>query len=240
MTTYLLSDRAKAAKTELTVEAQAVLLDVMETLRETPTQGYQLPDSPYWSHRHPKHNLRITYKFDEKEDVIEFLDFVAAVVVVERPVFISYSHDDEKWFEILRAKLAGLEETENGVQFWADSDIEPGEKWERKIRERLGSAKGALLMISPAFLDSEFIRATEVPAFLEAAASQDDEDGFVLLWFLLSQCDLDANPTGQRIAEFQALVDPEKPLDSVKKKKKRDKALDKIRKKVARAIAKQS
>lgn len=235
MTTYLLTEEARAAKKELPVAAQATLLDVLEALREEPTAGRRLRGTPIWIHKHPNQNLQITYRFDEEEDVIEFLDFVAAVVEVERHIFISYSHDDEDWFEILRAKLEILEDL--GVEFWADTEIGAGEKWEEEIRARLDSAKAALLMISRSFLDSEFIRTTELPALLEAAASHGGDSGFKLLWFLVSQCDLGADPLARRIANYQALHDPGKPLDRIRKKK-RDAVLDRILKKIARAVAK--
>ena len=55
----------------------------------------------------------------------------ARIVKVPRNVFISYSHRDKKWFQLVRGKLGILEDL--GVTFWTDLGIEAGDLWDRLI-----------------------------------------------------------------------------------------------------------
>jgi hypothetical protein len=48
------------------------------------------------------------------------------------------------------------------VDLWADNRLPSGAEWEREIEAALTSAKVAVLLISPAFLASEFIWESEM------------------------------------------------------------------------------
>lgn len=83
-------------------------------------------------------------------------------------VFICYSRKDKKWKEHVASfmqimKMAGRFDYEA----WHDSKIELGKNWESAIDEAINNAKVALLLISPDFLQSEFILKHEVPLFEE-------------------------------------------------------------------------
>ena len=47
-------------------------------------------------------------------------------------VFISYSHKDRKWLDILLEHLAP--HRHSGVEIWTDQEIEPGELWHQRSR----------------------------------------------------------------------------------------------------------
>jgi len=62
-------------------------------------------------------------------------------------IFICYSHKDkESLDQLLRFITIALGDTEH--RLFSDQDIEPGEWWERRIREQIEQADIALLLLS--------------------------------------------------------------------------------------------
>jgi len=52
--------------------------------------------------------------------------------------------------------------------FWRDADILVGEKWHEAIQEALTQCDVGLVLISPAFLGSQYIQDHELPKFLKS------------------------------------------------------------------------
>ncbi len=71
-------------------------------------------------------------------------------------VFISYSHKDELWKDLLMKQL-GVLERQGLLDVWEDREIEAGADWFEEIEKALIKADAAILMITPDFLISEFI-----------------------------------------------------------------------------------
>lgn len=109
-------------------------------------------------------------------------------------VFISYSHGDKDAFDELTDMLYPVKDKLN---MWHDQMIEPGAKWRDEIKKGLESAKAAILLVSPAFLKSDFIQRNELPPLLAAAKA----DGCRILWIKLRECLVGVTP----IEEYQAL-----------------------------------
>ncbi len=85
----------------------------------------------------------------------------------ERPkVFVSYSHRDKYWKEHLVTHPDVLQK-QGLLSFWEDRQIRVGDDWPQKIRAAMGSANVAVLLVSPHFLTSDFIRSEEVGHLLE-------------------------------------------------------------------------
>lgn len=68
--------------------------------------------------------------------------------------------------------------------FWRDADILVGEKWHEAIQEALAQCDIGLVLISPAFLGSQYIQDHELPKFLKSG-------GKSVIPVLLQPIDLD-------------------------------------------------
>jgi hypothetical protein len=81
-------------------------------------------------------------------------------------VFVSYSHQDDEYLagDSLSGFLKGLEK--DGISFWTDREIRPGEPWDQVIKDRLQGADIALVLVSQGFLDSDYCRNVEIEGFL--------------------------------------------------------------------------
>lgn len=69
-------------------------------------------------------------------------------------------------------------------RFWRDSDILVGEKWHEEIQQALMKCDVGLVLISPAFLGSQYIQEHELPKFLKRG-------GKAVIPVLLQPIDLD-------------------------------------------------
>jgi predicted acylesterase/phospholipase RssA len=126
--------------------------------------------------------------------------------LARKQVFISYSHLDHAWLDVIKAPLEPYV-TSHGLQVWDDTRIPPGELWRDAINKALASTRVALLLVSPRFLNSEFIRTEELGYFLEAAGRY----AVKVHWVLLSDLNGLANP----LADRQAVIDLASPLDQL-------------------------
>lgn len=119
-------------------------------------------------------------------------------------VFISYSHSDGHWLERLKVHLRPLVR-DSTVEIWDDTQIEPGADWAAEIQLALSRAKVAILLVSADFMASDFIAYNELSPLLRAA----EEDGAIVLPVILSASSF---PRTERLARFQAVNDPARPL----------------------------
>jgi TIR domain len=98
-------------------------------------------------------------------------------------VFISYSHNDERWKTRLVAQLSVLT-TIGALEVWDDRRIAGGADWFDEIQAALDRAQVAILLISAPFLSSEFVTTQEVPRLLKRRK----EAGLVVIPVLVEPC----------------------------------------------------
>lgn len=81
-------------------------------------------------------------------------------------VFLSYAHQDESLAWELEKHLNILQRQEL-ITYWYDGKISPGKDWLTEINRHLNTAQIILLLVSPAFIDSDFVWSTEMKRALE-------------------------------------------------------------------------
>jgi adenylate cyclase len=121
-------------------------------------------------------------------------------------IFISYSHGDKHWLNLLQKHLRPYIRM-GAVDVWDDKKIKAGDQWRNSIREALEHARVALLVVSPNFLESDFIAQNELPPLLDAARSR----GLKILWLPVTASSYEVT----KIGDFQAMLNPATPLDSM-------------------------
>lgn len=121
-------------------------------------------------------------------------------------VFISYSHADLRWLTLLQKHLKPYVRT-GVLDVWDDTKINAGDQWKAAIGEALERARVALLVISPNFLESDFIAHNELPPLLEAARAR----GVRILWLPVTASSYEET----QIGSFQAALNPATPLDTM-------------------------
>lgn len=132
-------------------------------------------------------------------------------------IFISYSHLDNAYLDELKVYLKPLQRRGKLV-IWTDRELATGEDWDAKIRQALNETAVALMLITPRFLSSEYISATEVPILL--GAHQRDEIGLACLYLetsVVDETEFDARVSDTqvervRLTDFQGLNSPTNPL----------------------------
>lgn len=142
-------------------------------------------------------------------------------------VFVSYAHKDnedqdpsKRWLDRLLEHLQPLV-LQNQIIAWSDTKIETGERWQESINRQLQNAKVAVLLISPAFMASKYIRNSELPVLLMNA----QKSGVAILPIILRRSlftttkfkypDPARGPEELSLADFQSANPPDKPLNSM-------------------------
>jgi hypothetical protein len=105
-------------------------------------------------------------------------------------VFISYAHADNensehrhRWLDRLLQHLAPLVQRRE-LSIWSDHDLRMGDSWHDEIGRSLDGAIAAVLLVSPAFLASSYIRNSELPVLLKKG----HDVGLVIIPILLRPC----------------------------------------------------
>lgn len=124
----------------------------------------------------------------------------------EEQLFVSYSHKDKRWLNELETHLKPY--LRNGIlRTWSDQQIQPGSQWIKEIQSQLANSKIALLLVSPDFLDSDFIHEHELAPLLKKA----EQCGLKILWIPVRPSSYEQTS----LKRYQALHDPNKPLASL-------------------------
>jgi hypothetical protein len=109
-------------------------------------------------------------------------------------VFISYSHRDKRFLEMLEEHLKPLRR--KGIDIWSDTRIHPGSEWRLEIETQLRRCRIAVMLVSASFLASDFIANNELPPLLEAAK----REGATILYVVVRPCKIPIE-----LSKYQAL-----------------------------------
>lgn len=122
-------------------------------------------------------------------------------------IFISYSHRDENFKDDLQIGLASLKN--NGhIAAWDDRAILAGEEWDHQIKDALYKADIILLLVSPNFLASRYVREQEIKVAMER--HKDPSDPAVVIPIIIRPSDWKDNA----FSRLQALPKNSKPITS--------------------------
>ncbi|HJP92701.1 MAG TPA: toll/interleukin-1 receptor domain-containing protein [Pyrinomonadaceae bacterium] len=120
-------------------------------------------------------------------------------------VFISYSHEDDAWRRRLSQHVAILFR-EGLIDLWSDRQIGVGNDWEKEIEAALTTARVALLLISPAYLASEYIWKNEIPRIIAHS-----KDGMRIVPLIVRPC---AWRLAKELSRLQARPEDERALSA--------------------------
>jgi len=123
-------------------------------------------------------------------------------------VFVSYSHHDKKLMEELLVQMKPFLGSGAVGASWSDEQIAPGGDWLSEIQTALSKTSVAVLLVSPEYLASDFIKEHELGPLLNEA-----EAGRVkILWVMLRASAYKET----LLRRYQAVEPPEKPLPESK------------------------
>ena len=100
-------------------------------------------------------------------------------------VFVSYAHEDEAYLDdkSLLGHVRGVER--DGARFWTDHEIPVGAKWDDEIKAALARADIAMVLVSQALLNSDYVQKNELRWFLESERTK----ALIIFPIILSPCD---------------------------------------------------
>lgn len=88
-------------------------------------------------------------------------------------IFISYSHIDDELFKALELRLRGLDDIFPDIDAWSDQRLLAGDDWHGEIQAALNAAQVVMLLVSPEFKASRYIREHELaPALARHARGE--------------------------------------------------------------------
>ncbi len=122
-------------------------------------------------------------------------------------VFISYSRKDARWLELLKEHLKPLERA-GLIKRWDDTEIKPSQVWGDEIKGAIKSARVIILLMSPAFLASDYIAKEELPPLLKAA----ETEGASVLSLVIHPGNY---AQAENILRYQTVNPPNKPLSQM-------------------------
>ena len=145
----------------------------------------------------------------EKEDKVEAKKEIIEVkkdkkIEKKHSIFISYSHKDAKWLELVDTHMKPLERY-YGIDEWDDQKLRTSDKWKEEIAKALNNATIAVLLFSANFMASDFIINNELQPLLKNASN----GGVKIMPVMVRPC---ATFEESGLSDYQASNGPDKTL----------------------------
>ena len=125
-----------------------------------------------------------------------------------KTLFISYAREDELIKDRVAKTLRTFPTLVEAV--WDDSRIESGQPWREEIERAVAGSQLAICLVSTDFLDSRFIKTTEMPLLLEAKRRGE----LTIHWTLVQPCNYKDH---EYFSDTQAIYSTTKPLSGLGK-----------------------
>jgi len=104
-------------------------------------------------------------------------------------IFFSYSHKDEQLCLELQKHLGPLKRAQI-ISHWYDREIKPGTDWDHNIKSNIKESDIILFLISPDFLNSDYIYENEIRQAIE----QHNLGKSIVVPIMLRKCDIEFTP----------------------------------------------
>ena len=135
-------------------------------------------------------------------------------------IFISYNRKDEKWVDLFeRALKMGV--TRKLYRTFTDRQIVPGDPWDREIKAKIASATIALVLVTPEFLESDYILKHELPEIV----GRHSKKALKLQWVPIKKVE---DWKLEDLQHIQAIWHKNRPLAEIEKPDDQRQAVEKI------------
>jgi TIR domain len=119
-------------------------------------------------------------------------------------IFVGYAHKDRKFLERFKVHLKPLERI-GLVERWDDTRLVAGKIWNLTIKNAIGQANVAVLLVSADYLASDYVNNEEMPLLLAAVKAR----GLIVMPVILKKCRYEKTPN---LVQFAAVNKDLKPL----------------------------
>lgn len=141
-------------------------------------------------------------------------------------IFISYSHRDKKWLDLVLKFLKPYVRQEK-ITVWEDTQIPIGGNWDEEIKKHLENCRVAVLLVTPDFLASDYIAEHELPVLFDRNQKKD----LIIYWVAVSHSAYKMT----ELEKIQSANNPLFPLDSLSETECNQKLVE-IAEKIAQAV----
>lgn len=179
--------------------ADAIVLQLAELIEQYPDHVIRIDDR-YRFYRNPEPLVEVTFVSEADNYLVKSFK---APLKPPMSGFVSYSHKDQD-FRLEFEQHVSMLRANGYLYIWSDQEIEVGGPWQKAIRDAIEKAGLAVLLVTPGFIASTFIRFDELPLILRR---QRDKRMHVF-WIPVADCDL----TDTGLEDLQAACDTKTPL----------------------------
>lgn len=153
-------------------------------------------------------------RVENESDATELIDKLLSLLKAQfsynlesaNQLFVSYARKEKSWLLKLRSALRPLQKKAT-LSPWDDRDLQAGDDFLKKITKSINKSTIAVLLVSDAFLQSEFITKYEIPLIIKL-----HEEGKLRMYWLPVD---GTNYKNSILSKYQSATDINIPLSSL-------------------------